>query len=76
MHEFEADLLRRTQMEHTFVYQGRTYRGWQAPYGQKLIQWSEGADPKRAVPLPYNAVPPCVRAALLTQITGRPYVVK
>lgn len=59
-------------MNHaTEHYQGRTYHAFSVPHG--TTTYAEGTDIKRAFSIPHNAVPPVVRAALLTKL-GTPSV--
>ena len=52
------------------TYNGRTYHA----FAGRTIEYAEGADIKRAFSVPQNAVPPVVRAQLLTLLTGTKHV--
>ena len=49
----------------TEEYQGRIYHALRSFAG---VTYASGADIKRAMEIPHNAVPPVVRAALLTKL--------
>lgn len=46
---------------------GQVFRAWRPPY-KGAIQYSVGADERRSIPIPPNAIAPAVRAKLLAKL--------